>query len=216
MYKDRQDYIRQLFAVETPALKEVRSTLTADNDQIAVEPEDGKFLQLLIRLVGAKKIVEIGTLAGYSALWIAGALPEDGHLYTIEKDEQRLVKSTTNLQKHDLKRQITLLPGAALDVLPTLVGKGPFDIVFIDADKLNYLHYLDWAENNVRTGGLIIADNTFLSDAVWDDAPKERVRDTARETMREFNRRLADSSRYHSIMLPTPAGMTIGQKIFTP
>lgn len=216
MYKDRQDYIRQLFAVETPALKEVRSTLTADNDQIAVEPEDGKFLQFLVRLIDAKKIVEIGTLAGYSALWMAGALLEDGHLYTIEKDEQRFTKAKANLQKHDLKRQITLLSGTALDVLPTLVDEGPFDVVFIDADKLNYLHYLDWAEKNLRTGGLIVADNTFLSDAVWNDAPVERIRDTAREAMREFNRRLADSSRYHSVMLPTSAGMTIGQKIFTP
>lgn len=92
--------------------------------------------------------------------------------------------------------------------------EGPFDMAFIDADKLNYLHYLDWAERNVRKGGLIIGDNTFLFDAVWKEGPVGRVRGTARHAMREFNKRLADPEKYLGILLPTEEGMTIAVKLF--
>ena len=104
--------------------------------------------------------------------------------------------------------------GDALDVLPQLSKEGPFDMVFIDADKLNYLRYLDWAEENVRKGGLIVGDNTFLFDAVWRDDPVDRVRQTARDAMRDFNRRLADPQKYCGILLPTQEGMTVALKLF--
>jgi caffeoyl-CoA O-methyltransferase len=204
--KTRSDYIRGLFAPETENLRSLRGSL---KDDISVLPEEGKLLQFLIRLSGAKKIVEIGTFAGYSTLWMAAALPADGHIHTIEKDPARAAEARKNLQD---RKNVTLTEGNALDILPGLTG--PFDMVFIDADKLSYLHYLDWAEKNVRQGGLIVGDNTFLFDAVWKDAPIDRVRETARQAMREFNKRLSDPARYCSIMLDTPEGMTIAQKIF--
>lgn len=204
--KSRAEYIRSLFAAETDKLRDLRLSL---KDDISLLPEEGKLLQLLIRLSGVKKIVEIGTFAGYSALWMSAALAPEGHIHTIEKDPLRAAEARNNLQ--DCKN-VTLLQGNALDILPAL--QGPFDMVFIDADKLNYLHYLDWAEKNVKKGGLIVGDNTFLFDAVWNDAPVERIRETARKAMRGFNQRLSDPARYCSIMLDTPEGMTIAQKIF--
>lgn len=209
-FKDRIDYIRQLFAPETPEMVQARGSLDDHHDRIHLPPEEGKLLQLLSRMISAKRIVEIGTLGGYSALWLAQTLPDDGEIITIEKDPKRAAQARKNLAL--AQERITLIEGVALDVLPDLTG--PFDMVFIDADKLNYLHYLDWAEQHVRRGGLIIGDNTFLFDAVWKSDAIPRVRKTARAAMQKFNQRLADSTRYHAVMLPTAAGMTIAQKIF--
>lgn len=205
MYKDRNDYIRRLFGAETDERRALREA-----GDIAIEPEDSRFLQLLIRLGNIRSIVEIGTLHGYSALCMAEALPEGGVLHTIEKDEKRAEVAAQNLKNP----KIRMHRGDALNVLPQLEKEAPFDMVFIDADKLHYCDYLDWAEKNVRKGGLIAGDNTFLSDAVWSDAPIPRVRETARQAMRDFNRRLADPEKYAGILLPTAAGMTVAVKLF--
>lgn len=210
-YPDRMSYIRALFAPETPAQTQARESLTADNDKISIYAEEGKLLQLLIRLASIKTIVEVGTLGGYAALWMADALPEDGHLYTIEKDPARAALARQNIAA---SRNITLIEGDAQDALQGLAAKAPFDMIFIDADKLNYLHYLDWAEKNIRKGGLIIGDNSLLFDAVWTETLPPRVRQTALQAMRDFNKRLADPQKYHSILLPTSEGMTIAEKLF--
>ncbi len=209
-HKDRLDYIRQLFALETPQLKAIRESTTDKNDQIGINPEEGKLLQLLIRLAKVKTIVEVGTLSGYSTQWMADALPEDGHIYTFEKDKKRAAMAKGNL--HSSK--ITLVTGDALETLSSISAKAPFDMIFIDADKLHYLHYLDWAEKHIRKGGLIVGDNTLLFDAVWREALPDRVRQTALQAMREFNQRLADPAKYASLLLPTAEGMTIAVKNF--
>lgn len=210
-YPDKNAYIRDLFASETPALKKIRDSITDKNDQIIIDPEEGKLLQMLARMIGAVTIVEIGALAGYSTLWMAGALPPGGSITTIEKDPRRAAMARANLAPY---KNITLHEGAAMDVLPTLQPAAPFDMVFIDADKLNYLHYLDWAEKNIRKGGLIVGDNTLLFDAVWSDKIPDNVRQTALAAMRAFNQRLSDPEKYTSILLPTAEGMTIAVKNF--
>lgn len=210
-YADRNAYIRDIFAPETPELKKIRSSLTHKNDQIIIEPEDGKTLQLLIKMIGAKKIIEIGTLAGYSTLWIADALPSDGKVITLEKELARAKMARENLSTHP---NIEVIEGDALQTLPTLCAKGPFDFIFIDADKIHYLDYLDWAEKNIRKGGLIVGDNTLLFDAVWNEKTPDNVRSTALHAMRTFNQRLADPAKYASILIPTAEGMTIGLKLF--
>lgn len=209
MNKDRYDYIRQTYAPETAAQRKARDSLADPNDQISIHPEDGKFLQFLIRLADVKNIVEVGTLGGYSALWMADALPPDGSIVTLEKESRRAAIARANTTHEP---RIRIMEGDALDIMLTL--KGPFDMAFIDADKLQYLQYLDWAEANVRKGGLIICDNAFLFDAVWNDGPVERVRDTARRVMREVNARLADPARYDSVLLNTVEGMAVGVKKF--
>lgn len=211
-YTDRTDYIRRLFAQETPAMQAARAAATAEAaDNISLHPEEGKLLQLLAQMAGAKKIVEIGTFYGYSALWLADALPAGGHLWTLEKDAARAARARDFIGD---RPDITLVEGDALQSLSGMAPEGPFDMVFIDADKLSYAAYLDWAEENLRTGGLVVGDNTFLFDAVWQDGPVERVRETARAAMRDFNRRLADPARYRAVMLATGEGLTIAQKIF--
>ena len=210
VFLDRLDYIRRLFAPESALQQQVRAAADCENqDNISLHAEEGQLLALLCRLIGAKKIVEIGTFYGYSALWLASSLPPDGHLWTLEKDPARAARARSFLAD---QKNVTLIEGDAQISLSVLSAQGPFDVVFIDADKLNYGRYLDWAEAHLRQGGLIIGDNTFLFDAVWRDEDVERVRETARLAMRDFNQRLADSNRYHSIMLATAQGLTIAQK----
>lgn len=210
----QQDYIRALFAAEDSALLDVvhRTELTTEPIQIAAE--DGKLLQFLIKLGDIKNIVEIGTLAGYSALWMSRALPKGGRIYTIERDDARFALAEETLKK---TKNVTLLHGDALEQLAALEDKAPFDMVFIDADKRQYLEYLDWAEKNIRKGGLIVADNTLLSGAVFlkDDEPlPTRIRESTNETMKTFNARMSDPKKYCSILLPTADGMTVAVKLF--
>lgn len=210
LFTSRLDYIRQLFAHETPLMQQVRAAALAENeDNISLHPEEGQLISMLCRMIGATKIIEIGTFYGYSALWLAESLEEGGHVWTLEKDRVRAARARSWIGH---QTNITLVEGRALHSLDMLASHGPFDAVFIDADKVNYGHYLDWAEQHVRQGGLIIGDNTLLFDAVWKDDNIERVRETARLAMRDFNRRLADPAKYHSIMLTTEQGLTIAQK----
>jgi len=212
---DRQQaYIRELFATEDDILSDVVTRTKDITESIQIRPEDGKLLQTLIRLGNIKNIIEIGTLAGYSALWMSRVLPKDGHIHTIEKTPNRHALATETLAGIT---NVTQHFGEALDILKTLTPKAPFDMIFIDADKHNYLNYLDWAEQNIRQHGLIIADNTLLSGAVYkgDDSPlPAHIRPTTLQDMRMFNQRLADPEKYCSTLLPTPDGMTIAVKLF--
>lgn len=210
-FNSREEYIRTLFGHENAAQKSARASLAGAHDGISIHAEEARMLQLLIRLAGVKKIVEIGTLGGYSALSMAAALPEDGHIWTLEKDPARAKLAKENTQNDT---RITIVEGDAVQTLSSLAAEAPFDMAFIDADKLNYTHYLDWAEQHVRKGGLIIGDNTFLFDAVWMQARPPRVRDTALQAMRDFNKRLSNPEKYLGIMLPTAEGMTIALKLF--
>lgn len=211
IFNSREDYIRALFGHETAAQKTARATLSGAHDGISLHAEEARILQLLIRLSGARRIVEIGTLGGYSALAMAAAMPEDGHIITLEKDAARAAQARANTAQ---EKRIEIIEGDARATLLQIKDRAPFDMIFIDADKLNYTHYLDWAEEYVRKGGLIVGDNTLLFDAVWMQERPPRVRDTALAAMRDFNRRLADADKYLGIMLPTAEGMTIAQKLF--
>ncbi len=207
VYTSRLDYIRQLFAHETPLMQQVRAAAMAENeDNISLHPEEGQLIALLCRMINAKNIVEIGTFYGYSALWLAST---GAQVYTLEKDDTRAARARSLIGDQP---NITIVEGDAMTSLGELALHAPFDVVFIDADKLNYARYLDWAEAHVRQGGLIIGDNTFLFDAAWKDGDIARVRETARQAMRDFNRRLSDATKYHSIMLATDQGLTIAQK----
>lgn len=203
------DYIQQLYAPEDSLLQEIRERLVAINMPIQIGPEEGKLLQLLISLAGIKSIVEIGTLAGYSSLWMARALPEDGILWTLEKEARHAAIARDFFARSGLEHKIHLLEGNALQSLQKIEEDGPFDMVFIDADKISYSKYLDWAEKHIRPGGLIIADNTLLFGCVYEDAPQTGVSNEAWQTMRSFNQRLANDDVYQSIMIPTKEGLTI-------
>ena len=167
------DYIRKLYAPQDPLLAEIDAALHALGMPIHIGAEEGKLLQMLIRLHSAKNIVEIGTLAG---------------------------------------SRITLMEGDAHDMLEQL--RGEFDMVFIDADKISYLDYLDWAEKHIRKGGLIVADNTLLFGAAVHTEPPEEIAPNTWKNMRDFNQRLADTKKYFTTMIPTQEGLSVAIKLF--
>lgn len=206
-------YIRSLYAQESDILASVRASAEQFNKAgIQVGAEEGRLLQWIIRQYRVHTIVEIGTFVGYSALWMASALPEDGYLYSCEFDPEHAATARTHFAHSPHAGQITLLEGDALESLKTLSAKAPFDMIFIDADKGGYPDYLDWAEQHIRPGGLIIGDNTLLFGSVYQDEPPRRVSKRSWNAMRAFNQRLADSSKFDTIMLPTAEGLTLAVK----
>lgn len=170
---------------------------------IQVSESDGRLLHVLLRLIHARKVVEIGTLVGYSAIHIARALAPGGRLWTIEYEPLHADVARANLAAADLADRVTVLVGVALDVLPRLVHEGPFDAVFIDADKVNYDRYGRWALEHLRPGGLVIGDNAYLFGELMED------RDDAR-SMRAFHQLVARTC--DSVCAPTPDGMVVGIK----
>lgn len=214
--EERIQYIRNLFAEEDKLLKEVDADIRKEEFPIHISPEEAKLLQILIKLSGTTKVVEIGTHAGYSTIWLARSLPTNGKIYTLERTKSRAQMAKKNflsLEK-DTSEKIDLIEGDARLKLAMLEDKGPFDLVFIDADKISYLEYLEWAQKNVKKGGIIIGDNTMLFDCVYKDKPNEGISITAFKVMQEFNLRLADKDKYMSAMLPTSEGITIAIKLF--
>lgn len=136
---------------------------------IDVSPLLGALLGVLAHAVNARRILEIGTLGGYSAIWMARALPEDGRLVTLEANPRHAEVARANVARADLARRIDIRVGAALDLLPGLVDEGhAFDMAFIDADKENNAAYADWAATLVRPGGLVIIDNVVRAGRIAD------------------------------------------------
>ncbi|MFJ6566699.1 O-methyltransferase [Streptomyces sp. NPDC091292] len=150
----------------------LRASDAAGLPRIAVAPNQGKLLHLLARIQGARRILEIGTLGGYSTIWLARALPADGRLISLEYDPAHADVARRNLAHAGLDTVAEVRTGAALDSLPVLEaeGAGPFDLVFIDADKVNNPHYLDWAVKLTAPGSVIVCDNVVRGGAVVDAA----------------------------------------------
>jgi caffeoyl-CoA O-methyltransferase len=168
---------------------------------IMVGPSEGKLLGLLLKMVKARRVVEIGTLAGYSAIRMARALPDEGHLWTIEADPRHAEVARANIEEAGLEKKITLVEGLALDVIRSLESEGPFDAVFLDADKENYEHYGRWAAENVREGGLLLADNAYFFKRLMEDSQEAAaVRRFHEESKRGFE----------TVCVPTPDGLLVG------
>ena len=165
------DYIVGRLAPVDPILE---AALTANQaaglPQIDVSPAQGKFLHLLARMIGARRILEIGALGGYSAIWLARALPADGRLISLEADPKHAKVARENIARAGLAKRVEIRLGRALDTLPSLEadGAGPFDLVFIDADKPNNPEYLKWALKLARSGAVIVCDNVIRDGAVAD------------------------------------------------
>ena len=138
---------------------------------IAVSPNQGKLLEILVRIMGARTILEIGTLAAYSTIWMARTLPKNGRLVTIEIDAKHAEVARGNIAKAGVSSVVELFVGSAVDVLPRLASdKGvPFDLIFIDADKANIPVYFEWAIKLSRQGSLIIVDNVVRDGAIIDE-----------------------------------------------
>lgn len=152
---------------EDPMLDAVlKANKAASLPEIDVSPAQGALLNMLVRIHGAKRILEIGTLGGYSTIWMARALPEDGKLVTIEYDPHHAKTAQSNIARAGLGEIVDLRVGRALGVLPELAGEAPFDFVFIDADKPNNPGYIDWAVKLGRPGTIVIVDNVIRDGQV--------------------------------------------------
>ncbi|MFJ8583740.1 O-methyltransferase [Streptomyces sp. NPDC093595] len=166
------DYLTDMLAPPDEALTAaLAAAAEAGLPDIAVSPTEGKLLHLLARTQGARTVLEIGTLAGYSTIWLARALPPDGRLVTLEYEPAHADVARANLAHAGLGSIAQVRTGAALDLLPRLAeeGAGPFDFVFIDADKRNNARYVEWALRLTRPGSLIVVDNVVRGGAVTDE-----------------------------------------------
>jgi predicted O-methyltransferase YrrM len=173
VWKAVDSYFNDLLLSPDPALSAaLQASATAGLPQINVSPSQGKLLQLLAQVQGARSILEIGTLGGYSTIWLARALPRDGRLISLEADSKHVEVARANIARAGLADMVEVRVGRALDTLPQLVAenRGPFDLIFIDADKPGYRDYLGWALKLSRRGSLIIADNVVRNGEVVDSA----------------------------------------------
>lgn len=204
-------YMDRLFAKETPLTEEsIEFMESVGKEGMSVSPSEASFLAFLVKLSKATKVVEIGCFAGYSALWMAGAMKE-GSLYTFEFDKKHFEFSKALFEKFEGPAQIQVFLGDARQELSKIENEGPFDLVFIDANKAAYYDYLLWAEKNLKKGGFIVGDNSLLFDQVGLEKP-ERVSNAQWTGMRKFNEYLAQSDSFESCFIPTSEGMSVGIK----
>ena len=195
-------YITDLLAPADAALEgALQASAATGLPQINVAPNQGKLLHLLARMQGACTILEIGTLGGYSTIWLARALPADGRVITLEIDPAHAEVARANFARAGLTGMVELRIGRALDTLPLLASekRGPFDLVFIDADKVNTADYFTWALKLSRRGTVIIVDNVVRKGAVADPASG----DASVQGIRRFNTLLAAERRVSATAIQT-------------
>jgi predicted O-methyltransferase YrrM len=179
----------------------LRDSDAAGLPAINVSPNHGKFLHLLARMIGARRILEIGTLGGYSAIWLARALPPDGRLITLEYEPKHAEVARANWQRAGVSDRIEVRIGKALDLLPGIESErlGPFDLFFIDADKLNNPKYFGWALRLSRLGSVIVVDNVVRKGGILDPASED---DAVRGT-RQLYERVGNEPRVQATVIQT-------------
>lgn len=174
LFENVDAYISELLAPEDDALRAVDPSLTdAGMPQISVSANQGKFLQVLARLCNARRILELGTLGGYSTIWMARALAPGGKLISLELDPAYATVAQANIDRAGLTSAVEIRVGRAIDLLPQLRAEEPFDMIFIDADKPPYADYFAWAMQLTRPGGLIVADNVIRNGEVLNPATED-------------------------------------------
>lgn len=192
-------YVEGLFAPADAALENaLRRTREAGLPEIQVSPSEGKLLQVLAGISGARRILEIGTLGGYSTIHLARAMPVEGRLISLELDGRHAEVARESIAEAGLSEKVEVRVGDAKALLAAMADEPvePFDLVFIDADKGGYPEYLEWAVRLSRPGSVVLADNTIRDGAVLD--PED---ESARAT-REFNEKLARDPRLCALVLP--------------
>jgi predicted O-methyltransferase YrrM len=211
-------YVQSLWPHSEGDLFEKAAQASSDlhKSSIQLSSQEGRLISFLIRSHACQKFVEIGTLTGFSALWILQGMSFSSEclLHTFEKNPQHAMAAQKVFDQHPLSKSIHLHCGDAEVELSKIVEDGPFDGIFIDGNKSAYSLYLDWAEQNLKKGGLILADNVFLGGAVYDEQIPTKFSSKNIEGMRSFHRRLADTSRYASTLIPTSEGLFAAVKLF--
>jgi predicted O-methyltransferase YrrM len=210
-------YVADLFAPEDDNLR-----FLTESAQRAGMPEGwevsrdvGVLFQILCKAIGAKRVVEFGTLAGHSAYWLASALPQNGKVFSIERSPEYAAVARENLRQVGVGERVEVRVGAAGDWLAPLEAEAnageKFDAIFLDADKAHYPQFLAWAERVLRPGGLLLADNVLRSGSWGGQTLLDPTADDPRVlAIREFNRLLAESPRFAATIVPLRAGVAVG------
>ena len=203
-------YIQNLFAQQDQAqIYALKDSRQKGLPEININPEEGRFIQLLVRASGGTKALEIGTLGGYSGIWIARGLAPGGKLFTLEKDPQHAAIAQDHFHRAGVSDLVDIRLGDAHASLSTLAGEAPFDFIFIDAEKSGYLDYYGWAIDHLRIGGMIAAHNALRGGSVYDPDSQ----DSTASALRTFNQQVASDFRVISSIYPAGDGTLIAVRI---
>ncbi|MEO0330922.1 MAG: O-methyltransferase [Bacteroidota bacterium] len=204
-----ENYVREHSTLETPLLNELRreTYLKVLMPHMVSGPVQGSVLAMLVRMIRPQRILEIGTFTGYSAIWMASAMPSGGKLITLDINEELSEIVQKYIHQSELQDVIEPKIGNALELIPTL--EETFELVFIDADKANYPHYYELALGKLRSGGFIIADNVLWHGKVVDSGKKV---DAKTQVLKDFNAFIQQDSRVENVLLPIRDGLMVAQK----
>jgi caffeoyl-CoA O-methyltransferase len=206
------DYVARVYAPEDEVLAEIRKrSAAAGLPDIQVAALDAQHLEVLARAAQARKAVEIGTLGGYSGVALLRGMGPDGELDSIELSERHAEVARESFRRAGVAARARVHVGLAGDVLPKLAARGPFDLVFIDADKEGYPDYLAWAADNLRKGGIVLLDNAFLFGGLADSPTGERAAQI--RAMQSVHETLARSGKFRATVLPTGEGLAFGVRV---
>lgn len=203
-------YMTRTFVHEPNYIAVSRAAGEQRRPGMQVSSYEGHLLQWLVKISGAKHILEIGTFMGTSTLWMAGGLPENGLITTLEASQDYAALARQHIAASPLVDRVEMAVGPALDWFRTRPAVPQFDFVFIDADKNNYANYLEEVIPRMNKHGWIVGDNTLLFGVMSGENP-EGASAAAKEAMTKFNATLADPARFETVMLPTVEGMTIAR-----
>lgn len=207
------DYIETLIPPETAVMTQARDHAKGLGlEAISVSAPEAQLIAWFIKSNNCKSAVEIGTLTGLSAVYILNALPSDGKLWTLEKSPEHIEKAQAVLAAEIKNGRCEIVAGDALENLPLLNSKGPFDAIFIDGNKAAYLKYFDWALENIAQEGIILVDNIFLAGAVWGDQTLQRFNEKQTTAVQTMNKRAFSTVGLTSTIIPTAEGLLICKK----
>lgn len=207
------DFIEKLAPLETEFMKVARkNSEKLGLDTISISAAEANLVKFHLRSIGARKVVEIGTLTGLSALHIISILPDGGKLWTLEKSEQHAKLAESVLEDAIANDRCEIIIGDAREKLLALKTAGPFDAVFIDGNKAAYLDYFNWALENVREGGIILVDNVFLAGAVWGGETTQKFNAKQIQTLQDMNEKAFSDKTLISMIVPTEEGLLVCKK----
>jgi caffeoyl-CoA O-methyltransferase len=206
-------WAESVYRPEDEVLREIRErSAAAGLPPVQVGRFDGLHLEVLARAAGARRAVEIGTLGGYSGVCLLRGMGEAGFLDTFEIEPRHAEVARASFERAGVAQRVRIHVGRAAEKLHEIERERPFDLVFVDADKTGYPTYLAWAEEQLRIGGIVLADNTFGFGHVHEERPAVESRE-AMAALRAFSERLAQGGRFRATMLPTAEGLSFGVKV---
>ena len=211
-WENTERYLREVFGREDDVLRDLHEAAAREGlPDISVSADVGRLLSLLVQTTGARHAVELGTLGGYSGVWIARALRPDGRLVTVDVDPRRSAFARAWFEKAGVSARVEIVTGAALDVLPGVlknIGSAGLDVAFFDAVKTEYLDYFRAVRDAINPGGLVIADNALGSNQWWIDTPES----ADQRAVDAFNRAVASDPDFETACVPIRQGVLIARR----